>query len=82
MFLGTTVQNGYAFWNEPVWLKCFAPSAVPGLLSGGFNRQPWPAISAHLQPHDQCFPYFITNGGFTTDNPLSSPKIPFTVLPQ
>lgn len=47
MFLGTTVQNGYAFWNEPVWLKCFAPSAVPGLLSGGF--QP-PTLARHICP--------------------------------
>lgn len=78
MFFGTTVQNGYVFWKEQVWLKCFAPSAVPGLLLGGF--QPLNAGLPYLPIYGHTisvFPTLSPTAASPQRRPLTLPKDSF-----
>lgn len=60
-----------------VWLKCFVPGALPGLLLGGFICQPCATILA-TPPTPPLLPifghmisvpllYHMTNNRFTTE---------------
>lgn len=69
-----------------IWLKCFVPGALPGLLLGGFIHQLCAAILAPAHyPFlviESMFPYFITPiKDLPQRNILTSPSIVFTVLP-